>query len=193
MNIAKIKAIERSNRQRLLKANPNLKDVCGIYFLTRSSHENINYFYVGQASKSVLGRLAQHLSGYSHIDMSVKKRGFFSDDNPHGWKIDFKEYPRSELDQWEQYWILEYQKRGYQCRYNKTSGGQGAGKQKINDYKPQKGYYDGLAQGRKNLAKELLHIINLHLTVKLKEGKEHNKISQKALQKFWDLLKESEE
>lgn len=191
-NIAQVKAIERKNKERLLKVNPNLKDVCGIYFLTRGSEEGLNYFYIGQASKSVLGRLAQHLSGYQHIDLSIKKRGFYSADNPYGWKIGFKEYPKEELDKWEQHWILEYQKHGYQCRYNKTGGGQGTGKEKINEYLPQKGYHDGLAQGRKNLAKELLHIIDLHLTVKLKEGKESNKVSQKALDKFWDLLKGSD-
>ena len=79
--------------------------------------------------------------------------GFYSNDNLYGWKLNFKHYPVSELDKWEQYWILEYTKRGYQCRYNKTAGGQGEGKEKINEFRPAKGYRDGLKQGRKNMAK----------------------------------------
>ena len=107
-------------------------------------------------------------------------------ENIYGWKIDFINFPLNQLDEKERYYITFYAKNGYQSR-NKDTGG-GTGKEQINDYRPHKGYYDGLEQGKKSLAKELLHIINLHLTVKLKEGKEHNKVSQKALEKFWDLL-----
>ncbi len=96
------------------------------------------------------------------------------------------------LDEKEQYYIKQYAQSGYQLR-NKTSGSQGDGKRQIDEFRPQKGYYDGLEQGRKNLAKELLHIIDLHLTVKVKDGKENNKVSQKALEKFWNLIKESED
>ncbi len=35
-NFAKAKAIERKNKERLLKVNPNLNDDSGIYFLTRA-------------------------------------------------------------------------------------------------------------------------------------------------------------
>ena len=187
-NIAKVKAIERKNEQRLLLVNPNLDNRSGIYFLTRTDEDGINYFYIGQAIH-ICQRLCSHLSGFQHIDLSLKKRGFYSPDNPYGWKINFKYYPVSELDKWEQYWILEYTKKGYQCRYNKTSGGQGEGKEKINDFKPAKGYHDGLEQGRKNLAKQLSHIINTHLTVSIKHGKENNKVSIRALEKFNELLK----
>ena len=44
-NIAKAKAIEKSNKQRLLKVNPKLDDESGIYFLTRTDEDNISYFY----------------------------------------------------------------------------------------------------------------------------------------------------
>lgn len=191
-NIARAKAIEKKNKERLLKVNPSLNDESGIYFLTRTDEDGINYFYIGQAVR-VLSRLASHLTGYQHIDLSIKKRGFCSTDNPYGWKINFMKYPKSELDKWEQYWILEYTKKGYQCRYNKTAGGQSEGKEKINEFKPSKGYHDGLKQGRKNLARELLNIINKHLTVKVKEEKQGNKVSERMFQKFWELLRESEE
>ena len=37
---------------------------------------------------------------------------------------------------------------------------------------------------------ELSHIIDTHLTVSLKEGKENNKVSQRAFEKFKGLLEE---
>ena len=188
-NIAKAKAIERKNKERLLKVNPNLNDGSGIYFLTRVDENGIKYSYVGQA-KHLITRLAQHLVNFQHIDLSLKKHGLYSAENIYGWKIGFMNFPLSQLDEKERYYITLYAKNGYQSR-NKDTGG-GAGKEQIDDYRPQKGYYDGLAQGRKNLAKDLRHIIDLHLTVKLKEGKENNKVSQKALEKFWDLLKGSD-
>ena len=188
-NMRQIKAIEKANRERLLKVNPDLTDKSGIYFLTRTDEDGISYFYIGQAVK-ILSRLCSHLTGYQHIDLSIKKRGFYSSDNPYGWKINFIYYPVDELDTMEQYWILTYTKRGYQCRYNKTAGGQGEGKEKINEFRPQKGYRDGIKQGQKNLARELSHIIDTHLTVSLKEGKENNKVSQRAFEKFKGLLDE---
>jgi hypothetical protein len=89
----------------------------------------------------------------------------------------------------EKHYIKLYAQHGYQLR-NKTAGGQGEGKVQIDEYKPSKGYYDGLKQGRKNLAKELSHIIEKHLEIGFKEGKEHNKVSQKAREKFFALLGE---
>ena len=185
----KIKAIERENKKRLLEINPDLDEDSGIYFLTRIDEDGIPYFYIGQA-KHILTRLAQHLSGFQHIDRSLKKRGLYSERNPYGWRVGFINYHESELDEMEQYWILHYTKAGYQCRYNKTSGGQGDGKEKINEFRPQKGYRDGINQGKKSLARELSHIIDTHLTVELRPEKAHNKVSQKAFEKFKGLLDE---
>lgn len=190
-NIAQIKAIEKKNRERLLKVNPNLNDRSGIYFLTRTDENDISYFYIGQAV-NIIQRMCGHLTGYQHIDLSVKKRGFFSEENPYGWKLNFINYPKSELDKMEQYWILEYTKKGYQCRYNKTAGGQGEGKEKINEFKPSMGYRDGLKQGEKNLARELLSIAEKHLKIEIRDDKKHNKISQRQYGKFMDLLKVGE-
>lgn len=186
------KAIESENRKKLLKINSKLNDRSGIYFLTRVDENGINYFYVGQAVR-ICQRMCGHLVGYQHIDLSIKKRGFYSVDNPYGWKLNFINYPIAELDKWEQYWILEYTKKGYQCRYNKTAGGQGEGKEKINEFKPSKGYRDGIQQGRKNLARELSSIAEKHLKIELREDKANNKVSQKQYEKFMDLLKVGEE
>lgn len=183
------KAIETTNRKRLMKINPKLDDGSGIYFLTRTDENEISYFYIGQAVH-IIQRMCSHLTGYQHIDLSIKKRGFYSEENPFGWKINFIHYPVEQLDKMEQYWILEYTKKGYQCRYNKTSGRQGEGKEKINEFRPAKGYRDGIQQGKITLARELKHIIDIHLNVSIRPEKANNKVSIKALEKFNDLLNE---
>lgn len=187
-NFKKAKAIENTNKLLLKKINTDLDEESGIYFLTRTDEDGIRYAYIGQA-KHILTRLAQHLSGYQHIDLSLKKHGLYSDDNPNGWKIGFLHYPLEELDKQEQYYIKTYAQYGYQLR-NKTSGSQGVGKKQIDEYRPQKGYYDGIKQGKKVLARELSNIIDKYLKISLKDGKENNKVSMKAFDKFKDLLNE---
>ena len=187
-NIAKAKAIERNNKERLLEINPKLDDNPGIYFLTREDENGIKFGYIGQA-KHILTRLAQHLVGYQHIDLSLKKHGLYSVDNPYGWKVNFIRYSEIILDEMERKWIKEYALKGYQLR-NKTAGGQDEGKTQINEYRPSKGYRDGIQQGRKMLARELRHIRDKHLVVSLKPEKSANKVSQNALEKFNWLLDE---
>ena len=92
--------------------------------------------------------------------------------------------PESELDGKEQFYIQECAKAGYQLR-NKTAGGQGEGKTQIDDYRPAKGYYDGLKKGAENLRQELKHIIDRYLDISLKKD---NISSRKALDKFNKLL-----
>lgn len=190
-DIRKQKAIEQKNRKRLLEVNGSLDDGSGIYFLTRTDENGIKYAYIGQA-KHILTRLAQHLVGYQHIDLSLKSHGLYSADNIYGWKIGFLHFPLEKLDEKEQYYIKQYAVNGYQLR-NKTGGGQGKGKEKIDEYRPAKGYYDGLKQGRKNLARELSGIIEKHLVISLKSEKQGNKVSQKQYEKFMDLLKVGDE
>ena len=187
-NIQKVKAIESQNKRKILSVNQNVDESSGIYFLTRADENGIQYAYIGQA-KHLLTRLAQHLSGYQHIDRSLKKHGMFSEGNVYGWKINFLHYPEDELDEHEQFWIKRYAKNGYQLR-NKTAGGQGEGKKQISEYRPAKGYYDGITQGKKTLARELSHIMEKHLTVDLKPEKRGNKVSEKQLEKFNRLLDE---
>ncbi len=185
-NYRQIKAIEADKKRMLLDLYPDLDDQSGIYILTRIDENGIRYAYIGQAKK-ILTRLAQHLTGYQHIDMSMKKHGLYSLSNPNGWKIGYLHFPVRELDEKERFYIKKYADKGYQLR-NKTAGGQGEGKKQIDEYRPPKGYRDGLAQGRKNLARELNNIIGKHLVVSLKPGKENNKVSIRALEKFNALL-----
>ena len=182
--------VEQKNKQRLLKLNPDLDNGSGIYFLTREEN-GIKYGYVGQAVH-IMQRMLSHLTGYQHIDLSIKSHGLYdAQKNPYGWKLGFLHYPESKLDEMEQHWIREYANAGYQLR-NKTTGSQGEGKAGMDNAKSPKGYHDGLNQGRKNLARELKSIIDKHLLVMLKPDKVANKTSQKMLDKFWDLLNTDE-
>lgn len=185
-NFRQIKSIEKKNKQRLLEVNPKLDDESGIYFLAREDEQGFRYAYVGQAVH-ILTRLSQHLVGYQHIDLSLKKHGLYSEDNPYGWKVNFRHYTTNLLDKMEQLWIKQYADKGYQLR-NKTSGSQGEGKSQIADYRPHKGYRDGLKQGRINLARELSSIAEKHLKIEIRDDKKNNKISQKQFEKFKELL-----
>lgn len=185
-NISQVKAIEAKNKKRLLAVNPKLNDRSGIYFLTRTDEDGINYFYIGQA-KHILSRLAQHFSGYQHIDLSLKKRGLYSEENPYGWKVNAINYLQNRLDEMERFWILEYTKKGYQRRYNKTAGGQDSGKEQVNEYRPAKGYRDGLKQGYRNASREVANLFDKHLNVSKKSDKP-NKIQDRALEKFNEFL-----
>lgn len=187
-NYKQIYAIQKQNEKRLLKLNPKLDEQSGIYFFIRKSEQNENEIYVGQ-SVNILQRCVSHLSGYEqYIDKSLKAHKLYDAvKNPHGYKLEFLHFPREQLDEKEQYYIKLYSDKGWILK-NKTSGSQGKGKEKIAEYKPSKGYRQGVEFGKKSLAKELKHIIDTHLTVTLKQGKETNKVSQRALEKFWELL-----
>lgn len=171
-------------------AEQRLRQICleatshrsGIYFYTREDTDG-KYAYIGK-SVDICERTLSHMNGYQQrIDKSLKSRGFFSNLNPSGWKLNVLFYPRAELDKWERYWIEQYRGAGVNL-YNVESGG-AEGKTIIGERKPPKGYRDGVIQGRKSLAKELKHIIETHLEVNVRKD---NKITQKALAKFWELL-----
>ena len=185
-NYRKAMAIEAKNKKRILEVNPTADDASGIYVLMRTDEEGIRYAYIGQA-KHLLTRLAQHLSGYQHIDLSIKKHGLYNSDNINGWRIGFMHFPPERLDEMEQKFIRQYAQAGYQLR-NKTAGGQGEGKKQIDEYRPAKGYRDGIEQGKRMLARELLSIAEKHLKIELREDKRGNKISQKQYEKFMALI-----
>jgi hypothetical protein len=179
---------KQEEAERLLFAVcPKADHRSGIYFYLREDTDG-KYGYIGKAT-DLINRNVAHIIGYQqHIDISIKKRGFYSKDNPSGWRLNVLYYPKEDLDRWERHWIALYRDSDYTL-YNVESGGT-EGKEIIGERKPPKTYRDGLSQGRKSLARELKHIIDTHLEIKLR--KEDNKISQKALDKFWELL-ESEE
>ena len=192
-NMRKIKAIEATNRDRLLKLNTKLNDKSGIYFFLRTDENNFRYAYVGQAV-NIIQRLCSHMTGYQqHIDLSIRKHGLYSDKNPCGWRVEFMNFPKEKLDEAEKYYIKKYADAGFQLR-NVSLGGQGDQRASgyINDKKPPKTYREGIQQGRKNMARELLHIAEKHLKIELRADKANNKVSQKQYEKFMDLLKVGE-
>lgn len=184
MNMRQIKAIEQANKKRILSVCPEATENTGIYIMKREE-DGFRYAYIGQA-KHLLTRLAQHLTGYQHIDLSIKKHGLWSENNPTGWKIGVIECEVSELDELEKKYILAYANKGYQLR-NVTKGGQGEGKTNINESRPAKTYRDGLKQGYKNAQKYVANLFDKHLTYAKKSDKP-NKNQEKAMQKFAEFI-----
>ena len=183
--ITEIKRMEREIKQRLLFINPKLNEQSGIYFLTREDEQGIKYAYIGQA-KHILSRLAQHMTGYQHIDLSLKKHGLISNNNMCGWNVNFLNFPEELLDEKEQYYIKKYALGGYQLR-NKTAGGQGSGKKQINDYRPGKTYRQGVEQGMKNASRDVAKLFDKYLNVSAKSNPPT--VNQmKAIDKFEKFL-----
>ena len=191
-NIAKAKAIENQNKKRLLKVNPKLNERSGIYFLLREDENNFKYAYIGQA-RSVLQRLCSHMAGYKqHIDLSLRKHKLYDkDNNPYGWRVEFLNFPESQLDEKEKYYIKLYADKGYQLR-NVSVGGQGSERDsgQIGERKPAKGYYDGLLQGKKVLARQLSSIVEKYLKIELKDECKGKKVPERQFEKFKELMNE---
>ena len=74
----------------------------GIYLFERTDEDGITYFYCGQAV-NIYNRVVNHWNGYTQrIDISLRKRKFYSVMNPHGWKFEILEYcSESELNERE--------------------------------------------------------------------------------------------
>lgn len=175
-------------RKDLLKSNPYLDNKSGIYFLIRKDIDT-KYIYIGK-SVTLMDRMISHMIGYSQrIDLSLKKRGFYSANNPTGWELNFLHFPKNELDKWERHYIEQYQKAGYTL-YNVESGGT-EGKTIINERKPPKTYREGVAQGYKNAQRDVAKLFEKNLTYGI--NGEPNKNKEKALAKFEEFIKKDEE
>lgn len=188
------KAIESENRKRLLKINPKLNDESGIYFLLREDENGFKYAYIGQAVH-VISRLASHLVGYEqHIDLSLRKHKLYDEQkNPYGWRVEFLNFPESQLDEKEKYYIKLYADNGYQLR-NVSIGGQGENRDSgsIGERKPPKTYTQGVIQGRKTMARDLSNIAAKHLIIEIRADKANNRVSQRQFERFKELLGEGE-
>ena len=184
MNYKQIYAIKKANEERILKVCPNCPNTSGIYFLLREE-DGFKYAYIGQAVK-LRERLASHLSGYQHIDLSIKKHGLWSEENPTGYRVHFLEFAENMLDEMEQKYIKQYANAGYQMR-NSTSGSQGVGKKGLDNQKQPRTYYEGLNNGYERARKEVSHLFELHLDYTAKK-QPPTKMQEKALIKFKDFL-----
>lgn len=190
-NYKKIYAMKAEREKRIKKICPDIPHSSGIYAFHRTDEAGIRRSYVGQAV-DLCERCSAHLAEYDHIALSLKKHGFYSEENPYGWKLSFKTCPKSELDDREVATIKAFADYGFQM-YNVTAGSQSKGKLVTGEYRQPKTYRQGIEAGKKSLAKELNHIIDKHLVIGLKPEKMNNKVSQKALEKFSDLLTIEEE
>lgn len=183
-NYRQIFAKQRELEQVVLKACPNMPRSAGIYFYTRTDEDG-KYAYIGK-SVDLLKRSVSHLQGYQHIDISLRKRGFYSKDNEGGWKLNFLIFPPYELDDKERFYINNYRNAGYQL-YNIESGGTN-GKTIINERKPTKGYQDGVAYGVTKTKRKVREFFDKYLDYGIKEPT--NKTKERKLEEFKDYLNE---
>lgn len=185
-NYRKIMAMKAANKKKILEVCPEADEAPGIYWLWREDSAGIRYGYLGQATKNLLQRLSEHLSGYQHIDLSIKKHKFYSEDNVYGYHIEIVEHcSPEECDEREQYWIKYYANQGFQLR-NKTTGSQSEGKAGMDNQKPARGYHDGLDQGYKNAQKYVAGFFKKNLTYSI-NGKP-GKRNQAAYDKFTEFI-----
>lgn len=178
MNYKQRWVILQKNKQRWLKVCSKLNEKSGIYILTREEGL-FKYAYVGQA-RHILTRLAEHLTGYQHIDLSLKNHGLYSDENKTGWSVDFIECEEKDLDEKEQDFIQEYALMGYQLR-NKTTGSQGIGKRNL-DQTQSSGFLKGVSHGYNRALKECRVFFDKYLDFEIK-GKP-NKIKERKFEEF---------
>ena len=188
-NYRQVFAIKNKNKNIIKKLVPNIQDRSGIYILTREEN-GFRYGYIGLATVSVWTRLAEHLSGYQHIDLSIRNHGWYSNSNPTGYKIEYFYASSDKLNDLEQEYIKKYANDGYQLR-NKTSGSQGKGKFGIADNKPSKGYYDGVSYGTIKTKRKVKEFFDKYLDYKIK-GKP-NKIKERKLAEFGEFIADNKE
>lgn len=181
MNYRQLYAIQKKNEQRIKKEVPETLNISGIYIMTRFEN-GFKYAYVGQA-KHLIDRLASHLSGYQHIDLSLRKYGLKSE-NENGWEINTIYCNEERLDSKEQEWVKYVADKGYQL-YNCTTGSQGKDKRSLKET-VRKGYNQGLENGYKKAQKEIANLFEKHLNVSVK--KKGNKNQIKALEKFENFI-----
>ena len=185
MNYRQIYARKAECEKRIKDVCPQATHESGIYCFTRVDEDGFKFAYVGLASRSLLTRLGEHLVGYQHIDLSIKKHGLYSQENPHGYKVDILcKCPAEECNEKEQYYIKKAADAGYQLR-NHNSGSQGKGRRTFDNAKPSKTYREGLAQGYLNAQREVAHWFSLHLAVSMKKP---TKNAEKALAKFQEFI-----
>lgn len=114
MNYRQIYARKAECEKRIKEVCPDCPNTSGIYFILREE-DGFRYGYIGKA-RHLLERLGQHLIGYQHIDLSIKKHGLWSEENQTGYKIHFLQFPENELDEKERYFIQKYANSGWQMR-----------------------------------------------------------------------------
>lgn len=188
-----IREKQLKNESEILRLCPHAQHKSGIYMFFRESEQGFKFSYIGQATKSVLGRMAQHLNGYeTRIDLSIRKYGLFDEtENPYGFKAGVVCYcDKDDCDEREQHFIKACADKGYQL-LNVTTGSQGKGKTALTVNRPQKKTYrDGIEKGRKETQEFIAKLFDKHLVYGI--NGEPNATKQRALAKFEQFLKGEE-
>ena len=185
MNYRQIYARKAECEKRIKEVCPQATHESGIYCFTRVDEDGFKFAYVGLASKSLLTRLGEHLVGYQHIDLSIKKHGLYSQENPYGYKVDILcKCPSEECNEREQYYIKKAADAGYQLK-NSTTGSQGKGKKGLENGRPPRGYLDGVEVGKMKARRFVADLVSKHLDVSMKKP---SKNAEKALAKFQDFI-----
>lgn len=109
----KIYAMKAEREKKIKQICPEISNVSGIYLFYRVDEAGIRRGYCGQAVR-LLERTSSHLAEYDHIALSLKKHGFKSKDNPHGWSLHFLTCGISELDEKEVEYIKKCSDSGIQ-------------------------------------------------------------------------------
>ena len=195
MNYKQLYAIKKKRKEQIQKLNPHIIDASGIYVFYRTKEDGKLGVYVGQATKSMLERCANHLDGYksknpSHIDKSLKAHGLFSDENPFGWKIGVYCYCSANVcNQLEKQAIELYRKKENCERYNVTIGGQDEGKVDFQERSQEKlkRYKNGKAQAKKEILENVRTFFEKYLDFVIK-GKP-NKIKERKFKEFEEMIK----
>lgn len=182
-NYKKIFAVKSANMKRLRAINNDIDNKSGIYILKRQDEQGFRYAYIGQA-KHLDDRLASHLIGYSHIDLSIKKHGFKNEKNPYGYIVEIVHCNIEQLDNRERFYIKKYANEGYQLR-NNTIGGQDKGKKQLGD-NIKKGYQQGIKQGEKKAYKAIKVYFDKYIEPCIKGTP--NKIKLRKLNEFLQML-----
>ena len=99
----------------------------------------------------------------------------------------WEECSSDELDSKERQYIAEWLDKGATL-YNITSGGQDAGKTDINQRKSAKTYKQGVEYGKDKKLAEIRQFFEKYLDVCIKGTP--NKIKEKKLQEFLEMLKD---
>lgn len=191
INYKQVFAIKKQNEERIKKLCPKATHTSGIYFIYREQN-GFKFGYVGQATKSLLSRLGEHLNGYKqHIDLSIRKYGLYDKvKNPFGYKIAIICYCTPEqCDEKEQEFIKKYANEGWQLR-NSTTGSQGEGKQSIIENKSTKGYREGVAFGELKSKREVKVFFDKYLDFIIKD--KPNKVKERKYNEFKEWLENEE-
>jgi hypothetical protein len=170
------------------KACPSIDNKSGIYFYTRTDLVTGEKFaYIGLA-KRLLSRCCQHMLGYQHIDISIRKRGLYSKENEGGWELNCLHFPEHLIEEKERFYIEQYQKANITLL--NIEGGGRQGKVDIAERKPAKTYTDGLCQGDKRTKRKVKEYFDKYLDFSVKLPS--NKIKERKYNEFKEWLNNEE-